>query len=265
MSLLADLTHPDVDALNRDRTVAVVPVGAIEQHGPHLPFDTDAFLVTAVAQEAASRVSDDGPVLVTPTLPVGSSEHHMAFPGTLTLASDTFLRMVTEVCLSLHRHGFRRQVVINGHGGNTALLAEAVRQLAFEATAFIVAASYWDLARSPIEALRQGPHGGMGHACEFETSLMLHLRPDAVRQDSLGRWIPEPRLGGESFDLLDRGSVATPWRTDELSPSGVLGAPELASAEKGAQLFEGCVQGLMRLIRDLRRANRPNPGDRERE
>ena len=256
MTVLADLTHDDVDALDRERTVVLLPVGAVEQHGPHLPLDTDAFLVTAVAREAAARAEADGPVLVAPTLQVGSSEHHMAFPGTLTLRSDTFMKAVMEVCRSLCRHGFRRQVVVNGHGGNAALLAEAVRQLAFETSAFVVAASYWDLGRAGIDAVREGPPGGMGHACEFETSLMLHLRPGAVRAEKQQRCIPPSRLAGESFDLLERGPVATPWRTDELSPTGGVGAPDLATADKGKEFFDSCTAGLGRLISDVRRVSR---------
>jgi creatinine amidohydrolase len=238
-----------VGALDRERTVVVVPTAAIEQHGPHLPLDTDTFLCTSVAHAGAARAGD---ALVTPTVCFGSSEHHMAFPGTVTLSQETFRESVAEVCRSLTRHGFTRLLVVNGHGGNTALLGAAVQQLGFEAPVKVLAIDYWTFARPVIAEVRESPTGGMGHACEFETSLMLHLRPDAVRRERIVREIVQPRYGAERFDLFERGSVNAHWKTHELSRSGVMGAPDLATEEKGRRLFEACADGLAALIEELR-------------
>jgi creatinine amidohydrolase len=246
------LTYAEVDALDRERTVVVVPTGAIEQHGPHLPLDTDSFLCGSVAEAAVARARDSGPVLVTPTVSFGSSEHHMAFPGTITLRPETFRRTVAEICASLAGHGLRRQLVVNGHAGNSALLAVAVRQLGFEAPVHVLAVDYWTLARAVIAEVRESPRGGMGHACEFETSLMLHLRPDSVRRERIRREIVEPRYAAERFDLFERSDVSAPWKTHELSTSGVMGAPDLATEEKGRRLFEACAEGLAALIEELR-------------
>jgi creatinine amidohydrolase len=254
---LARLSWSEIAELERGRTVALLPTAAIEQHGPHLPLDTDAFLCTRVAEESAARAQRDGPVLLAPTLPYGSSTHHMAFAGTLTLGAGTFLAAVGELCSSLVEHGFRRLLVVNGHGGNSALAREAVQQLANRAPVLAAFVDYWALGREAAAEVRDSPPGGMAHACEFETSLMLHLRPESVRRELVRREIPEPRFSQERLELASPGRVAAGWRTDWLSSSGVLGAPELASAEKGERLFEACVEGLAQLIAELREAPLP--------
>jgi creatinine amidohydrolase len=238
-----------VGALDRERTVVVVPTAAVEQHGPHLPLDTDTFLCTSVAHAGAARAGD---ALVTPTICFGSSEHHMAFPGTVTLRQETFQETVADVCRSVAAHGFRRLVVVNGHGGNTALLGAVVQRLGFDAPMHAMTVDYWNFARPVIAEVRESPTGGMAHACEFETSLMLHLRPESVRRELIVREIVEPRFSDERFDLFERGAVRAHWKTDELSRSGVMGAPDLATEDKGRRLFEACADGLAALIEELR-------------
>jgi creatinine amidohydrolase len=254
---LALLSWSEVAELDHDRTVTVLPTGAVEQHGPHLPLDTDTFITTRVAEEAAVRAQRGGPVLVAPTLAYGSSAHHMAFAGTLTLTAATFLTALGELCSSLAQHGLRRLLVVNGHGGNSALAREAIQQLCVRTPVLAAAVDYWVLARDTAAEVRDSPPGGMAHACEFETSLMLHLRPHSVRHALVQREIPEPRFAAERLDLVAPGTVAAGWRTHELSTSGVLGAPDLATAEKGKRLFEACVGGLSGLIEELRAAALP--------
>jgi creatinine amidohydrolase len=251
------LSWQEVAALDRERTVAILPVAAVEQHGPHLPLDTDTFLCTQVVEAAATQAQAGGPVLVAPTHAYGSSAHHMAFAGTLTLTAATFLASVGELCRSLIAHGFRRLIVVNGHGGNSALAREAVQQLAIDERVLAAAVDYWALAREAAAEVRDSPPGGMAHACELETSLMLYLRPESVRSELVRREIPDPRFEPERLDLLWPGPVATGWRTHELSSSGVLGAPDLATGEKGKRLFEACVEGLSRVIEELRAAPLP--------
>jgi creatinine amidohydrolase len=241
-----------VDALDRERTVVVVPTGSLEQHGPHLPLDTDSFLCRSVVDAAAARASGTGPVLVTPTVCFGASEHHMAFPGTVTLEPETFADTIAEVCGSLAEHGLRRQLVVNGHGGNTALLTAAVQQLGFEEPVLAVTVDYYTFARAVVAEVRESPPGGIGHACEFETSLMLHLRPESVRRAQIVRELRPRRYAAESHDLFAGGDVRAHWKTHELSRSGVMGAPDLATEEKGRRLFEACADGLAALIEELR-------------
>jgi creatinine amidohydrolase len=247
---LEALTHTEIADLDQDHTVVVMPAGSIEQHGPHLPLDTDTFLCSQVAW-AAAELAHGGPVLVTPTLCFGSSEHHMSFAGTLTLSQATFGDSVRELCASAARHGFTRQLVVNGHGGNSALLAAAVQDVPMHGSR-VATVDYWTLAADVAGQIRESPPGGMGHACEFETSLMLYLRPESVRTDAIQREIVATRFGRESFDLLRKGILSARWRTDDLSRSGVMGAPDVASAEKGQRFFEACAEGLAAIIEDMR-------------
>ena len=122
----------------------------------------------------------------------------------------------------------------------------------------MLAVDYWTLARPVIVDVRESPPGGMGHACEFETSLMLHLRPESVRRERIAREMVQPRYAAESFDLFERGDVRSHWRTDELSRSGVMGAPDLATEEKGRRLFDACTAGLAALIQEVRELPLPS-------
>jgi creatinine amidohydrolase len=249
---LALLSSPEVREIDARRAVALVPVAAVEQHGPHLPLDTDAFLCTSVVEAAAERALAGGPVLIAPTLSLGLSEHHMAFPGTLTLQPSTLAAVVSDVCRSLSRHGFRRQLIVNGHGGNRSLLGVVVQQVGFDEPVHVAAVDYWSLGAETAAQVRESPPGGMGHACEFETSLMLHLRPESVRHELIARELPAARSPSERYDLFERGPLSVHWKTHELTRSGVMGAPDLATAEKGRALFEACVGGLARLVEELR-------------
>jgi creatinine amidohydrolase len=255
---LGSLSWQEAAGLDAERTVAVIPVAALEQHGPHLPLDTDTFLVTSVVEAAAQLAGTRGPVLVPPTIFAGSSEHHMAFAGTISLRPETLAAVVRDVCLSLARHGFRRLLIVNGHGGNRALLAAAVQSIGAQAPVSIATLDYWTLAAEAVTDLRESPPGGMAHACEFETSLMLHLRPESVRTELIAREIPDPRFSLERLDLFERAPLTVHWKTDDLSSSGVLGAPDLATAEKGRVFFEACVAGLADLIEELRTVALPD-------
>ena len=251
---LGALSWPEAARLDADRIVALVPVAALEQHGPHLPLDTDTFLVTSVVEAAAELASTRGPVLVPPTIFAGSSAHHMAFAGTVSLRPETLAAVVRDVCLSLAQHGFRRHLIVNGHGGNRAVLAATVQAVGGEVPVVVATIDYWSFAAAAVAELRESPAGGMAHACEFETSLMLHLRPDSVRTELIAREIPEPRFSLERLDLFERAPLTVHWNTDDVSSSGVLGAPDLATAEKGRAFFEACVAGLADMIEEVRAA-----------
>jgi creatinine amidohydrolase len=169
---------PEIAELITRDPVAVLPVGAVEQHGPHLPLGVDAMLCTEVAHRAVARVIAGGaPAVLLPTVWSGYSPHHMEFAGTLTISTETFQRLVIDLVRSINHHGVRRILVLNGHGGNAHHLRGAVQTLRFEHGIEAVTASYWDLGHTSIAAWRKSPYGGINHACEMETSLMLAARP----------------------------------------------------------------------------------------
>lgn len=213
--------------------LAVVPVAATEQHGPHLPLGTDTFLVETVARQAAAQAASEIDVLVTPTLAVGSSHHHFPFGGTLSLESETYYRTVRDIVVSLIRDGFSRVFVINGHGGNHELIQVVVRDLALEHRANLAAASYWDLAREALAAQAPDVTGRLpGHAGYFETAMLMAVRPDLVRT-------PLPQRSAEE---IARAAVpGTPYRLERFghwaSIGGHTDSPLDATPEVGQRLL----------------------------
>jgi creatinine amidohydrolase len=243
--LFAWHASPDLGAMAASGAVALVPVGAVEQHGPHLPVGLDVWVAGAVARAVAAR---EPGVLAAEPLAYGVSAHHNAFPGALTLRPATFIAVAVDVCRSLARNGFF-PVLLNGHGGNRAALAVAVAELG-ETGVRAAAFSYFDLIAEEARAILPDADHGCGHACALETSLMMHLLPAAVRRER----IP---AGGTPPSWPDPHLFAAPpvsvWRGfDEINPTGVIGRPEDASAEAGARLFAAAVARSAEAVRQLR-------------
>lgn len=171
-----ELTTREIDDLDRDRTIVILPLGSVEQHGNHLPLGTDTILAHAVALAAALETRD---AVVLPPPWYGFSAHHMRFPGSITLRVETLMAMVEDIAASVISHGFGRILIVNGHGGNNGAIDVLASTLGHKhyGTARIAALTYFQLAREAIADLRQSETGGMGHAGEFETALLQHLRP----------------------------------------------------------------------------------------
>ncbi len=250
---LAGATWQEVEAVGTDKAIALLPTGACEQHGPHLPMETDSYLVTSVCTEALERVSERAPaldVLVLPTLPVGISPHHLDFPGTLSLSAMTYMQIIQELCQSMHRHGFRRVLIVNGHGGNEDCLRVAAREVRNRDECLVAVVSYWRAAEESIGRLRRSPVGGICHAGEMETACMLRLQSHAVRSDRMVKEIPKvvsPRL---RLDLVG-GASCINHNVRDYSTSGVLGDPTVADAEHGERLLEAMAASLADLILDF--------------
>ncbi len=188
-----ELTSAEIGALDRDRTVVILPLGSVEQHGNHLPIGTDTMLAEAVSRAAAAA---SGGTVVMPPPWYGFSAHHMRFPGSITLRAETLLALVEDVVASLVRHGFRRILIVNGHGGNNGLIDVLASTLGntHYGKARIAALTYFTLARDAIAKLRKSKPGGMGHACEFETSMVQHLRPELVKIEQRGNLLSRSRF-----------------------------------------------------------------------
>lgn len=253
---LGDYSWPQVqDLLARD-PIVVIPVGAFEQHGHHLPLKVDAHLCGTVCEAAAGRASAAHPVVVTPTVWTGYSPHHRDFPGTITLDDTTFSAVVGQVALSLAGHGFGRIAILNGHGGNANLLKNLIQTLRYDHGVSAVTAAYWDFALKDLATWRQSEPGGIMHACEMETALMLATAQDLVQMDKA----EDVQLHRSRFfgaDLLAGGPVAAAASFKELSPSGVIGAPSLATRERGAALLEAMVVAVGDFLQDFAKWPRP--------
>src|SRR5438874_1580867 len=179
---LADLTWPQIKQLDFTKTIVLLPTGSIEQHGPHLPLSVDTDIVTAIAERVEARLPER--VLLLPALWTGMSTHHMHFPGTLDVPQADYIRLIVDLGLSVAAMGAAKCFILNGHGGNDTPLRAALRELKTECPQVrFVFASYWSLASKTLKEVRESELGGMGHACEMETSIMLHLHPQRVQMD----------------------------------------------------------------------------------
>jgi creatinine amidohydrolase len=237
-----EMTYPELRQVRRDRSVVLAPIAACEQHSHHLATLTDTVLVTAVADGVESLLPAE--VLQLPTLWFGASHHHLRFGATLSARVDTHIDMLFDLVEPLLEDGYERLLILNGHGGNIDTMQVALRRLQPRYRRRILsAASYWDLAAGELAALAEGPRKVMGHACEFETSMMLALRPDLVRKEAIRNDPPREdatlrglHLAEDMFQRTDHGAV---------------GYPELAGAEKGRTFLAAAVERTAEVVRAL--------------
>jgi creatinine amidohydrolase len=246
-----ELTSAEIDTLDRDKTVVILPLGAVEQHGNHMPLGTDTLLAQAVSLAAAAVAGD---TFVMPPPWYGFSAHHMRFPGSITLRVETIMAVVEDVVASLVRHNFRRILIVNGHGGNNGLIDVLASTLGHThyGTARIAALTYFVLAREAIAKLRKSRSGGMGHACEFETSMVQHIRPELVKIDRAETVYPDPGSRYLTTDLLGTQAIRLYHDFGDLSPTGTLGDPAYASPEAGKLFFTAVTGELAAFISDFR-------------
>lgn len=246
------MSYEEIQATgDRDGSIALVPVGSVEQHGTHMPVATDSMLVEAVACAGAQRVSDDVPTLVAPTEWVGSSPHHMSFGGTITGAFDTLLDLLEAIGDCVRDNGFDAVLFVNGHGGNRALVEGVPRVLGPEyPDTDVRACTYFDLPESEyIDGIRGSDHGGMAHAGEFETALMLHLSPELVDESSLDATMRERDTFGDGSQTAGYVDFA------DLSETGAAGDPQPATARAGEKFFAEASEQLAEVARNISKAN----------
>jgi creatinine amidohydrolase len=212
-------------------TLVVLPLGATEQHGPHLPSGTDTFAVESIARDSALIAGDQIPIALTPPLPFGSSAHHLVYGATLSLSTETYYKVLCDLLDSLIQDGFKRIFLLNGHGGNHELAQIAARDIVLKHAVRVAAGSYWAIAWDALTAA--GAHEKRrlpGHAGDFETSLMLSLRPELVSPSKPDR---------EVITSSDPRRFEPPWRNEKhgfwTDIEGFTDNPAQASAEKGAE------------------------------
>jgi creatinine amidohydrolase len=251
--LLENLTWPEVKALDFERVVVILPLGSFEQHGEHLPFSTDTQIVTAVAHAVESDRRNA--VLLLPSLWPGHSTHHLAFPGTLSVNQMHYIRLIVDLCGSIIRMGGRKLFLLNGHGGNDVPVKAALRELKtkFQKVTGLhaVYAPYWSLGGQTIKEVRESGMGGVSHACEMETSIMLYLSPKQVRMEHARRDGPHHPSPYRKADMQLAKPVYYVSEFDELSTSGTIGHPDLASAEKGKRFLDGIVRDVNAFVDDF--------------
>jgi creatinine amidohydrolase len=224
-------------------TLVVLPVGAVEQHGPHMPLGTDALIVEQVARQAAARLAGDIPVVVAPTLAYGSSHHHLPYGGTMSISTSTYFNVVKELVETLAVSGFRRVFILNGHGGNVELVTLVARDVSASHRIVVGAGSYWIMSSDALASSGAGQLGELpGHAGEFETSMMLALHPELVDE---GR--PSRDEDGVAHSSRYRFGSPGPFR----KPDGFSDSPAVADRQRGLAYFSTCVDSVAGGLREF--------------
>ena len=247
------LTWPEINDAVDDGQVCIVPCGAVEQHGPHLPLDVDLVCPTGIAYGAGREIPDK--VKILPIVAYGYTGHVMDFPGTINQHYTHFIDHVLDITKSLAYHGFKKIVLLNGHGSNMPNLDLVARRTNLETDAECILGAWWNLLtvdKTFLPRWRQSKFpGGCAHACELETSLCLHLDGDNVRKDLIKSGIISFNAEESPFnwvDLFAAGPATIVSWTSSYSPTGVLGDAELATAEKGREAYEEAVKQLVRFV-----------------
>lgn len=251
------LTWTDIEGMgDRENVVIVQPMGAIEQHGPHLPLAVDSAICTAVLGHALNQLDAAIPVYSLPPLYYGKSNEHWHFPGTVTLSVETLLHVLRDVAESMYRAGFRKLVLLNAHGGQPQVLEIAARDLHLaHADLMVFPLFVWAVPNCAGDLLTAKEMELGIHAGDAETSLMLSILPDQVRMDQAKAEFPQ-NLPIDSW-LTMEGALPFAWVTRDLSASGVLGDPTVATLEKGDQLLGSLASGWVTALTDIYRFRQP--------
>ena len=244
------LTTIDFNEIDR-ATPVVLPISATEQHGPHLPLATDRIIGEYFCQQLHAKIPDD--VLLLPSVSVGYSEHHMDFAGTLSINHSTAIQQAEQILASCHRHGFRNFIIFNSHGGNQGWSQVLTEKIGGKfPTANLVLITWWKLAAQKLLDISTTGAGGVGHAGEFETSLLLHINPNLVDQENIPIMANTKTFDWAEMDMLRSPSAALYRTMKEMTPTGVFGDATQSSAEKGEKLSKIVVNQLERIVIDLK-------------
>jgi creatinine amidohydrolase len=249
----AELHTGDFAALDPARAIAVLPVSALEQHGPHLPLGVDAWINAGILDRALALLRDDASVLVLPAQEVGKSEEHLGFAGTLSQPADLAVRLWNEIGDGVARAGLRKFLIFNSHGGNPPVMEIVARELRHRHAMLAVCANWYDLVDLSTwfdaDELHHGIHGGA-----VETSIMLHLRPDLVDMSKAAAFGSLSQTMASDFKRLSPiGRPYFAWATQDLNPSGAVGNAAAGDAGLGAEIIAAAARGLVELFDDIER------------
>jgi creatinine amidohydrolase len=248
--LLDQMSWPEVKDFLAKSTIAFVPVGSTEQHAMHLPVDNDWWTAYEIAKRISDKLAEKHiNVVITHPVPYGVSPHHMAFPGTVTLRIETFINLIRDICMSLSKHGFKKIIIINGHGGNDSALLVALQELKEQTNSEIYLINWWDLAIDEIRKISEPP---FYHACDTETSMAY----------ALGQHVDRTKLKGEvrkskpkfvKHDFLAGGPTvyAANVSMTELTSTGSVGDPSKATKEKGEKILSAVIERACEFVQDI--------------
>ncbi len=248
-----DMTTEEFRGLDPEKVVAVLPIAAVEQHGPHLPISTDTEIAQGMVRETLKFLPADRSVLFLPVQAVGKSNEHIRSAGTLTYTAETAIRAWTEIGESVYRAGVRKLVMVNSHGGNVDVISIVARELRVR-LGMLAVACQWSRFGSPAGMYTDLENAVGIHAGDMETSMMLHFRPDLVDMSKAKNFEPTTVEIAKSFDLLrPTGFTAFGWIAQDLHSDGAAGNALLGTAEKGRQTAEFRAQAFVKLLGDVER------------
>ncbi len=245
-----NLTSKEIGKL--DKTIPVIlPIGAIEQHGPHLNVETDTLISEFFCNELNKAIPNE--VLILPSIAICCSEHHMDFPGTLTVSHETLMAYLKDVLKSISANGFKNIIIFNGHGGNQAIGSVVVESFGVNnPDCNISIMTWWKIASKELFEITETGLFGVGHACEFETSILQYIEGNNVREEEIVNGPVTKTFDWAAADLL-RGSKALLHRSmKEHAPNGVYGDPRVASKEKGEKIVNAVMKNFIPMIKDLK-------------
>ncbi len=248
----AELTTLEFAALSPE-TIAVLPIAAMEQHGPHLAVSTDTVIADGMVAEVVKRLPADLPVVILPTQQIGKSNEHLRSPGTITFSAETVIRAWTEIGEAVHRAGLRKLIIVNSHGGNVDVMNIVARELRVRLNMLAVACQ-WSRFGSPAGLYTDQENAVGIHAGDMETSMMLHFAPERVTMAKAENFAPATIEISKTFDLLrPTGFTAFGWIAQDLHPSGAAGDASIATKEKGRLTAEHRAEAFIRLLRDVQK------------
>jgi creatinine amidohydrolase len=252
-----DFAAPDFENIDPMRTIAILPIAAVEQHGPHLPVGVDTILNQGCLDLLAERAPADLDLRILPVQCVGKSNEHIWARGTVTLTAHTALDAWLELGLSVARAGIRKLVFVNSHGGNESLMDIVGRELRVRESMLVVKTG-WTRFQPPDGMLTDIEKRHGIHAGDLETSLMLHFRPDLVDMSKAQDFKSVTARDEAEFQYLrPTGTHAYSWIASDLNPAGAVGNAAAATAERGEIFAEGEVDGMLTLLEEVRRAQLP--------
>jgi creatinine amidohydrolase len=247
-----EFTWPEIREAVAENRVVVLPVGTVEQHGPHLPLVTDVLTATEMSRMAVERTPHEAVLL--PSVYYSFNEHHLDFPGTIAVEGPTIVNYVTDIGKSLAHHGFRKILLVNGHGSNVPFLDIAARNITNKTDAICAMVSWWSLIPKALLAeLRESEFpGGMAHGCELETSVLLYLRGDLVQFEKAKRDINFQATEFFYWDLAAPSPVHFQEWFSRYSKTGTVGDPTKATREKGEKFVTAVVDRMVALLSEFR-------------
>lgn len=243
------LTTEQLSTLDKNIPV-LLNLAATEQHGAHLPLATDRIIGEHFAALLNKEMEDK--ILILPSVSIGCSDHHMGFSGSISLSHCTFSSIVKDIITSVLHHGFQKIILLNSHGGNQGIMQVIIEQLGYANPALhIIGVTWWNLAKEELRKITETAFGGTGHACEFETSLMLAIAPDLVNKSKISKGSNMPTFSWAEGDMLQSGRASYYRTMKTMTPNGVFGDPTMASAGKGIKISACVVKSLKQLVMDV--------------